>query len=295
MANSIALAQKYLPLLDEVYKQSSKTLDLESAPVIFDGAQTVKVYKLSLSGLKNYSRNSGFTAGDVTGTWESWTLANDRGITFSVDAMDNNETLDLSFGKLGGEFERTKVVPEIDMYRFAKLASATGVSSASAALTSSNILSAIMAAEGELSEDEVPEEGRILYITPTAFNLLKQVAGTRVVPANGSEVNYNFPTFDGMKVVQVPQARFKSAVQYNTTTQAIEATSSAVNINFMIVHPSAVVATAKHAKLRVFDPDTNQTADAYKFDYRIYHDLFVYENKKAGIYVHKAAAASSGS
>lgn len=295
MANSIALAQKYLPLLDEVYKQSSKTLDLESAPVIFDGAQTVKVFKLQLSNLKNYSRNSGFTAGDVTGSWESWPLANDRGITFSVDSMDNNETLDLSFGKLAGTFERTQVTPEIDMYRFGKLASTTGVSSATATLTTSNILEAIMTAEGVLSENEVPEEGRILYITPTAFNLLKQVAGTRVVPANGSEVNYNFPTFDGMKVVQVPQARFKSAVQYNTTTQAIEATSSAVNINFMIVHPSAVVATAKHAKLRVFDPDTNQQADAYKFDYRIYHDLFVYENKVAGIYVHKVAAASSGS
>lgn len=286
MPNSIALAQKYLPLLDEVYKASSKTSDLESSAVIFDGAQTVKIYKLSLSGLKNYSRNSGFKQGDVNGTWESWTLANDRGITFTIDAMDNEETLDLSFGRLGGEFVRTKEVPEVDMYRFAKMASTTGVSKVTGLLEKETILEDIMVAEGKLSEDEVPEEGRILYITPTAFNLLKQVAGNRVVPANGSEVNYNFPTFDGMKVVQVPQSRFVSKVTYDASTEEIKKAVDATNINFMIVHPSAVEATTKRAKLRVFDPDTNQQADAYKFDYRLYHDLFVYENKAAGIYVH---------
>ena len=288
MANSIALAQKYLPLLDEVYKAASKTGDLESSAVIFDGAQTVKIYKLQMDGLKNYDRSSGFKQGNVTGSWESWTLANDRGISFTIDVMDNEETLDLSFGRLGGEFVRTKEVPEVDMYRFAKMASSTGVSKETGALTKENILEAIVTAEGELSENEVPEEGRILYITPTAFNILKQVAGSRVVPANGSEINYNFPTFDGMKVIQVPQSRFVSATQYNSSTQAIEKATAAKNINFMVVHPSAVEATTKRAKLRVFDPDTNQQADAYKFDYRLYHDLFVYENKAAGIYVHTA-------
>lgn len=288
MANSIVLAQKYLPLIDEVYKQESKTGDLESSAVIFDGAQTVKIFKMSLSGLKNYSRNSGFKQGDVNGSWESWTLANDRGISFQVDVMDNEETLDLAFGRLASTFVKTKEVPEVDMYRFAKLASATGVTKVSAELTTDNILDAIITAEGELSENEVPEEGRILYITPTGFNKLKQVAGTRVVPANGSEVNYNFPTFDGMKIVPVPQSRFVTATQYNASTEEIEKASGAANINFMIVHPSAVEATTKRAKLRVFDPDTNQQADAYKFDYRLYHDLFVYENKAAGIYVHTA-------
>lgn len=289
MANNIALAERYLPLLDEVYKQEIKTSDLESSAVIFDGAQTVKIYKLSLSGLKNYQRNSGFKTGDVTGSWESWKLENDRGISFQVDAMDNEESLDLAFGRLGGQFVRTKEVPEVDMYRFAKMASSTGVSSASGALTGENVLSAIMTAEAKLSEDEVPEEGRILYITPTVLNALKTVAGTRFAPANGSSINFNFATFDGMKVVIVPQSRFVTATQYNATSDEIEKTTGAKNINFMIVHPSAVEATTKRAKLRVFDPDTNQTADAYKFDYRLYHDLFVYENKASGIYVHKQA------
>ena len=50
--------------------------------------------------------------------------------------------------------------------------------------------------------------------------------------------------------------------------------------------PGAVVQLTKHAKMRVFDPDTNQSADAYKVDYRIYHDAWVLENKLPGIYCH---------
>ena len=57
----------------------------------------------------------------------------------------------------------------------------------------------------------------------------------------------------------------------------------------MLIAPSAVVALTKHAKLRVFSPEVNQIMDAYKFQYRVYHDLFVYENKVAGIYVHTEA------
>ena len=59
----------------------------------------------------------------------------------------------------------------------------------------------------------------------------------------------------------------------------------------MIVAKSAVIAVAKHVRLRVFTPDENQEMDAYKFQYRIYHDEFVYDNKVAGIYLHAQATA----
>ena len=89
-----------------------------------------------------------------------------------------------------------------------------------------------------------------------------------------------------MKVVQVPQSRFATTIAINTNGYTL----SGNNINFMIVHPSAVEAVAKHVKLRIFTPDVNQDMDAYKFQYRLYHDAFVYENKAAGIYVSKGAA-----
>jgi len=295
MANSIALVTKYQPIVDEVFKEATLTGDLESGAVQFDGSQTVKVLKVSVPDLGNYSRNSGFTAGDVTATWESWQLTQDRGKEFSIDSMDNEETLDQTFGAAASAFIKTKVVPEIDAYRFAKLASKTGVSAnaVAGALAANTIIEAIDTAEAELSEDEVPVDGRILYITPTNYQLLKQALATKAGLSRivGASVDRNFETFDGMKVVLVPQSRFATTITVGTSGYTL----SGNNINFMIVHPSAVEAVAKHVKLRIFTPDINQSMDAYKFQYRIYHDAFVYDNKVAGIYVSKGAAISTGS
>jgi len=110
-ANTIALAERYLPLLDEVYKYSSRSAVLDNPNVQFIGGNAVKVFKTSMDGLGNYSRNNGYVNGNVNGTWETMTLRQDRGRSFQIDRMDNEESLDMAFGTLAGEFIRTKVVP----------------------------------------------------------------------------------------------------------------------------------------------------------------------------------------
>ena len=52
----------------------------------------------------------------------------------------------------------------------------------------------------------------------------------------------------------------------------------------MVVHPSAAQAIQKHEKLRYFAPDVNQAKDAHKWQYRLHHDLVVFENRKELIY-----------
>ena len=69
--------------------------------------------------------------------------------------------------------------------------------------------------------------------------------------------------------------------------------STSYPINFMIVHPSALVQVTKHVAPRIFSPEVNQEKDAWKFDYRIYHDIFCYENKAKGIYLSAAATANT--
>lgn len=285
MANVINLVTKYQPLLDEVYKDASLTKDLESNEVKFDGSKTVKILKLVVPDLGDYSRGSGFRAGDVSALWETWTLAEDRGIEFSIDAMDNEETLDMTFGKSSSEFIRTKVVPEVDMYRFAKIAQTTGVETATGVLsTGAEFESAISTAQVALDDAEAPKEGRILYITPKGYQAMKSAFANRF-NNKADAYNASFTEFDGMKVVVVPQSRFVSKIEKDTDGVYSKA-EDAENINFMLVAPSAIVATTKHAKLRIFSPEENQLMDAYKFQYRVYHDLFVYDNKVAGIYVH---------
>lgn len=284
--NSITLAEKYQPLLDEVFKKASVTSDLESGSVKFDNTKTVKILKLKLPSLGEYSRNSGFTAGDVEADWEPWTLTQDRGREFSVDAMDDEETLNMTFGKACSEFIRTKVAPQVDTYRFGVLASTKDISVAQGELADGDAgLKAIRDAMSKMDNDEVDGEGRILYITSQLKNDIDDLETYK-----SRKVMERFA-----KVITVPTTRFWTATQYNETTKEIEPTADAVGINFMIVLPRAVEAVAKHTKLRIFLADgdegtganKNQNQDAHKFQYRIYHDIFAYENKVAGIYCHK--------
>lgn len=299
MANNIALAQKYLPLLDEVYNAESKTSMLDNPTAVFTGANEVKYYKMDMDGLGNYSRSEGFATGDVTGTWETMKLTQDRGRTFTVDAMDNEETVGLAFGRLASEFLKTKVIPEIDAYTFAKLAGTTGISSATPAdvvVGTSDIPVFIEEAERQMNEDEVPETGRQLFISETAYSGLKAKV-VRSVANDITGINRMVETYDEMEITRVPQSRFYTGIAIRdgkTEGQkqgGYAPASGAYKINFMIIHPSAVNKVVKHALPRIFDPNTNQSADAWKFDYRIYHDCFVYDNKVKGVYLHRGSTA----
>jgi hypothetical protein len=301
MANNITLAQKYLPILDEVYKASARASILDAQDVRFINANTVQLFKMSMDGLGNYNRSTGFVTGDVEGSWEDMVLTQDRGRAFIIDSMDNEETIGMAFGKLAGEFIRTKVAPEIDAYTFATLAGTANIGTASAAdvsVGSTDVPVAIEAATEAMDKEEVPDDGRIIFISEKCYNALKAKV-TRSL-ANEGSVNTNVETYNGMRIIRVPQARFNTKITlYNGTSEGQETggfivpASSSYKINFLMVHPSAIVKVAKHVLPRIFSPQQYQQADAWKFDYRIYHDVFVEENKVKGIYLHRASTANS--
>lgn len=296
MPNAIALAEKFQPILDEVYKREALTsrLDSPSKPLDHSGTNKIHIYKTSLVGLGTYDKSTGFPAGKVTGEWEEIQLTQDRGRAFSVDAMDNEETLGMAFGSLVGEFMRVYVAPEIDAYRFAQYAGATGVSKvgSGATLTASTILAAIDAASLTLDEDEVPSAGRILFISMTCYRHLTS-AISRVL-ANESKVDRRLQTLDEMTIIPVPQSRFYTEVTLDagdseTAGGFAKKDGTGKDLNFILMHPSAIWQATKHSPLRVFEPGVNQAADAYLFQYRVYHDAGVYDNKVDGIYVHMKA------
>ena len=98
----------------------------------------------------------------------------------------------------------------------------------------------------------------------------------------------NVVTYNNMPIVYVPQSRFNSDITMNAGTDAWGFTPAGSAINFLIVEKSAVLQVQKMALPKIFDPDTNQDKDAWKFQYRLYHDMFVYPQKAAGIYCHSA-------
>jgi len=293
MAQSITLAQKYLPILDEIYKLASLTsrMDAPTKPIEFAGANVVKVFKTAIIGLGNYNRASGYPKGQVVGTWETLTLSKERGREFNIDRMDDEETLGMAFGTLAGEFMRTGVVPEVDAYRFAEYADNAG-NGTTGTLTKDTIVGALDTAKAALNADEVPPEGRLLYISDAQLANLEQALSRQW--ASDSGIDRRVRTFDGMPVIMVPQGRFSTEVTLNAGS-AVDAGGYAAtgeNINFMIIHPTAVLQVAKHANLKIFSPDENQEMDTFKVQYRLYHDAFVYDNKADGIYAHAVAASS---
>lgn len=293
MSNTIALAQKFQPILDEIYKGSSLTarMDAMTKPVSFAQANVVNVFKTSVVGLGTYSKATGYPAGDVTGAWETLTLAKDRGRSFSVDAMDDEETLGMAFGTLVGEFIRTQVVPEIDAYRFGVYAGWPGVSTTTGADldTSAKVIAAFDVAMKQLDADQVPGEGRLFYCSEKIYHLLKGSLSRSW--ANEGGIDRNVYTLDGASVIMVPQTRFYKGVTLDAGSSSnaggySKTASTGRDLNFMLIHPSAVLQVTKHNPIKIFSPQENQTADAWLFQYRIYHDAFVYDNKVDGIYYH---------
>ena len=297
MANSITTISKYLPLLDQVYSYASASAVLDTPNALVRetaDAKTVLIAQTSMSGLGDYSRADGFVSGDITLEWKPYTFEYDRGRSFQIDAMDDMETMGLAFGSLASEFIRVKVTPEIDAIRFAKYATAAGTTKA-AELTNKTAVSAISAAEVEMEEKEVMLNNCVLFMTPTVYNYVKDDTDHFQRTLGPSEnPNRNFGAFDEMPIAKVPQSRFYTNVttlsgKDGEAVGGFAKAEGAKDINFMIVDRGAVVQLIKHGKIRVFDPDTNQSADAYKVDYRIYHDAWVMENKKNGIYCHTKA------
>ncbi len=280
MANNIELAQKFLPILDETYKKSALSAILDAATQVnFDGTNTVKVMKVTTTGLGDYSRANGYAKGNVTVEWEPFTLSEDRSAELEVDRMDNDETLGQAFGMAVSEFNRINVGPEVDAYRFAKYATLAGASKAAALADGAAVIAALREATTAMDEAEVPAEDRVLFITPTLKGIVDDMDTTK-----SKEVFKRFGA-----VVEVPQTRFYTGVTMNSgaSSWGYAKASGAANINFLVVAKSAVLQAKKLALPKIFTPDENQTKDAWKFQYRLYHDAMAYDNKKTGIYLHK--------
>ena len=288
MPNNIELFKQYVPLLDEVYKLASLTSVLDGAAELARAganANELIIPKMDMSGLADYSRNSGYVDGEVTLTNESVKCNFDRGRMFTIDTLDNAETAGIAYGRLASEFIRTKVVPELDAFRLAQYASVEGIGEASGDLTTgANVITALRAAKNEMSEAEVPENERYLFITPTLYGMIQDLDTSKSKAA--------VEGFAG--IIQVPQSRFYTAILQRTgagdqAAGGYTKAEGAKDINFMIVHKPAVIQFQKHVAPKVITPDANQSSDGWKFGYRNVGIADAYENKVAGIYAHTKA------
>ena len=291
MPNTITLAKSYVPNLDEIYKLSSLSAILTSDQGLArPGAKAneILVPKISMSGLGDYSRVNGYAQGDVTLEWETVPFNYDRGRKFVVDVEDDEESINTAFGKLGSEFMRTKVVPEVDAFTFATLSAKAGTTASGTLTLGTDVTGAISTANSVMDDAEVPAEGRILFITPTAYN--------KIVALQTIESREMLGIFS--QIIKVPQGRFYTAIDmlsggtgeeiggYTKHVSTGASDAAGADINFMIVHPSAVVKFSKRVVGNVIPPELNSDSDGYILKFREYDLVDVFENKVKGVYVH---------
>lgn len=287
--NSIATFKRYVGLLDEVYATSSATSALDGDnSLVRMGANghEIIIPNIDMDGLADHNRNGNFADGSVTFGNNTVALDYDRDRRFTVDEMDDEETLGMAFGKLSSEFVRTKVVPELDAYRMSKYASLAGTTESGALASGEAVLAALIKTQALQDEAEVNFDDRHLFITPTLLAMVNNVDTTK-----SKEVLKSFAA-----IHKIPQSRFYSAIDLldgrtgGEEKGGYKAADGATKLNFMSVSKSAVIQFQKRNVSKFIPSELNQYGDGNIFMYREYGIANVFEKKKNGIYVHKAEA-----
>lgn len=279
--NTIALAKRYTDCVNEVYVQSAKSAVLETDSALSregGGANEIVIPSLSLDGLGDYSRNAGYVHGNVKLTWSTVRYNYERGRMFEVDAMDNEESQNVAFGRLAGEFMRTRAVPELDAFRFARIINTEDIGLEMETLSTGDAaVASIRKAINALDAAEVPDTERILFISPAVKALIDDMDTTK-----------SRAVMDGFEqVVTVPAGRFYASVTLNDGTTAGEEGGGFEGegaVNYLIVHRPAVLCFTKHLVSKVIPPESNPDSDAYRYGFRSYGLCTVLSGREAGIY-----------
>lgn len=290
MSVSIAARTNYSLLLDEKLEHEALTgfLDMDNKYVgEVNGAGQVNIPQFSvMDGLFDYSTSTGFEAGDLSLTYQQVTLPWDRGVSFKIDRVADENAAMVASGNLMNEFFRTKLVPEVDAVRFAAYAAAAGDGD-NGSLDKDSIIDAIDDGESAIGQVTDPSNA-ILFMSWDAYAALKKAAAPRFQPDGDRE--RNIERFDGMRVVKVPAARFNAEISKDTTNGGVSGSNA---INFLMVVPEAVQQVKKFEVVKIFTPDENQQSDDWLFQVRLHHGAWALSQKADGIYVHTASAIAS--
>ena len=296
MPNVLEYSKIFQPSLDKQVVQESTTgwMEANANLVKYNGGNEVKLPNILMDGLADYDRTTGFVGGDVTLEWKTYTLTQDRGRTFSIDAMDVDETnFVVTAGTVMGEFQRTMVVPEIDAYRYSKLATLAidASQTRSVAVTATDIVDQLLADLNGM-EDVIGAKEVVITMNPILAGQLAKAGKdyiSKAMLAKGA-LSVEVQSFNDNAIVKAPSKLLKTAFEFNDGTTVgqesggFKAADGALDINWLISTKDAPIAISKTDKVRTFAPDTNQKADAWKIDYRKYHDLWVPASTLTSIY-----------
>ena len=270
----INLVTRFQPYVDEAFTAGSKASMLTNKDFDWSGAHTIKIHKVNTVPMSDYDRaGTGENAsrygalGKVENTIEEMTLTKDRSFTFVIDTLDNDETDGvLSAAAALGRQQREVIIPEVDTYVYSVMTANAGTKVTSVTLTSNNLYDEIIQATETMDNNDVPDTGRILTVTPATYRLLKKCPDLDIDCDITAEQKAKgvVGMIDGMDVVKLPAKRLPT------------------KFGFMIAHPVATVAPTKLEEYRTHDNPPGISGKLVEG--RIVYDAFVLDNKKMAIY-----------
>lgn len=277
-----------------VEQATSGWMEVNDKLVKYTGGAEVKIPSLEMDGLADYDRKNGFVDGSVDFKYQTKTMTQDRGRSFSFDENDVDETnFVLTASTVMGEFQRTKVIPEIDAYRYSKIASscmekkrASGGYTPDEATILQKLYYDIAAVQDVVGENTP----LIITINRMAAAILsmseKLSKKLDVTDFKQGDVTLKIRSLDGMyPLIPVGSDRmrteylFKDGKTSEQESGGFAPTEQSKTINWMITPKTAPIAISKTDKMRIFDPETNQKARAWAMDYRKFHDLWITDKK----------------
>lgn len=215
-------------------------------------------------------------------SWENKTLAFHRKwstLVAPTDIMMTNQVATIAnITRVYNEFQK---FPEKDKYLVSKVYAdwtAQSMTADKTVLSATNILQTIDAQLEKFAEARVPKAGTILYVTPTVNKLLKE-AVTRYMSATDSALRRYINNLDDLEVSEVPSDIMKS--EFDFTAGAV-AEEDAAQINFFMVHPSAVITPEAYAFSQIDEPSA-MSEGKYVYYEESFEDVFILNQRKGGI------------
>lgn len=272
-------AAKYQATIDEVFRLNSVTDIIINKGIRLDynGVNSVTIYGVATVSETNYTRSGRDRFGtleELDTTKQTFVLTQDKAFTYSIDRgnLEDSMMIQEAGSTLRREIEVVSV-PNTDIYRLAALSTyATSNSqSATATLTSSNVYIKILDQQAALDDAKVPADGRVCFVTPATYSLIKQ--------------DSNF-----IKASDMAQAMLKKGVVGEVdglTIVKVPTTYLVSNAGFMIVHNTVLVAPHKFDTFRILKEV--QGIDGWVVEGRRYFDAFIPTNHGVGVRLHKIA------
>lgn len=289
--NTLEAATIFTTVLDKQMIEGSTSgwMEQNAGQVKYSGGNEIKIPKMSLSGLGDYDRDNGYSQGAVTLTYQTKTMTMDRGRKFMLDRNEVDETNFIaSAAAVMSEFQLTKIIPEVDAYRYSKIYSLAKDNYGKTYTPAASTILSALTTDITAVQDAAGAADLVIIMPYTVADMLdnneKINRSINVADFAQGDISLKVKTFNGIPVIRVPSARMKTEYTFKDGKSSgqeeggFEPTSSATQINWIICPKSAPIAVSKTDNFKIFDPDVNQSADAWLIQYRKYHDIWIKDN-----------------